>query len=355
MAVSKCQLLSSTIILLICCSILIILSSILLSNKEGYGYDGVLSLLDEKKVLLGKDKKDYDKIISKIKYQKKFAKIKTIEILLYNLCVFSYLIIRIKDIGAKCLIDIFLEIIIIFGYIVDVVLASMTLKFYLQTFDDRKNVYYNYYNYKEVERDSYLVSDFDVMIMVFVILNLIFHLIHFYIILKYIGCDEKPECIDTQFCFICTCLNECFHCFIDCLSKCCGKICECLSDCCPACCGKCGQCCGSFFNCLSDCCGSICEGFSNCCSFCCGKCGHCCENLCNCLPDCCGSLCKGISNCCGSICEGISDCCSVCCEKCGQCCAKCCGNDYDSLKKENDNLRKKINELEKENDSLKKK
>ena len=39
--------------------------------------------------------------------------------------------------------------------------------------------------------------------------------------------------------------------------------------------------------------------------------------------------------------------------KCGQCCATCCGNDFDSLKKENNNLRNRIKELEKENDILK--
>ena len=46
--------------------------------------------------------------------------------------------------------------------------------------------------------------------------------------------------------------------------------------------------------------------------------------------------------------------CSGCCDKCGNCCAKCCGNDHDSLKQENNALRKKIKDLEKENELLKK-
>ena len=65
------------------------------------------------------------------------------------------------------------------------------------------------------------------------------------------------------------------------------------------------------------------------------------------------AFCDCFSKCCGNMGNCLSDCFSFCCRNCGQCCANCCGNNYDTLKKENDNLRKRVKELEKENDILK--
>ena len=361
-------LLTFSTFLIIFCSLLIIFSSIQFSNKEGYGYDGILSLLNENKTMLEENKKECDKYISDLEYKKKISKINSIYIFLYNLSVLIYLIIRLKDIVSKCLIDIFIMIIIFLGNIAELVFTINVWNFYFETNGKSENEGYDLKeayqciknhidrtSFEEAESDSESLLDLYLALYFIVIFKLLFVFFHFLFIMLNIGCKGKPECIADQFRFICEGLKKCFHCFKDCFSDCCGNICECLSDCCSGCCEKCSQCCGSFHNCLSNCCGSLCncisdccssmcKGISDCCSFCCDKCGHCCGSLCNCIPDCCESICKG-----------ISDCCSSCCGKCGQCCAKCCGNDYDSLKKENGNLRNKIKELEKENDNLKKK
>ena len=84
-----------TIVLIICYSINIILSSIQISNKESYGYNGILSMLDDNQLLLEMNKKDCDKYYSDIKYIIKFSGIKTLLILLYNIFVLLYCIIKI--------------------------------------------------------------------------------------------------------------------------------------------------------------------------------------------------------------------------------------------------------------------
>ena len=51
-------------------------------------------------------------------------------------------------------------------------------------------------------------------------------------------------------------------------------------------------------------------------------------------------ICNWLNDCsCGS-CD-CSKCLSGCCENCGKCCAKYCRNDYETLKRENDNLRER--------------
>ena len=72
------------IFLLICYIINLVLSAIQLSNKGGYGYDGILSMLDLYPILLETNQYACNKYISDIKYKKKFAKIKTIYVIIYN-------------------------------------------------------------------------------------------------------------------------------------------------------------------------------------------------------------------------------------------------------------------------------
>ena len=62
------------IILLICYLINLILSAFQLSNKGGYGYDGILSMLKSYPTLLEIRKKECNKYISDIEYKKDFAK-----------------------------------------------------------------------------------------------------------------------------------------------------------------------------------------------------------------------------------------------------------------------------------------
>ena len=285
---SNCCLTFLSIFLMICCSTNIILTSVQLGKQKSYGYDGILSMLDDNPLLLELNQKKCDNYISDIKYKKKISKIKTIIALSYNSIVFLYLLVRIKDFKVKCLIDIAFCVIMMVGFIVELVVVSLSLSYYNQTDYDSEN-----FEKCNKINDSFFISEeiFDEAFTEFQwvinidkgiisIVCIYFFPIFSYSILTLIKLSDdfdKHECIDKSFCCICNCLRNCF----------CG-ICDCFSNCC--------------------------ESLGNCCS----------------------------------------KCFSGCCENCGQCCAKCCGNDYESLKEENDNLKKRNRELEKENDNLKK-
>ena len=309
-----------TIFLMILCSTNIILSSIQLTNKNGYGYDGILSMLDENQILLGTNEKKCDTYISDIEYKKEFSKIKTIITLVYNSGSLIYFIIRIKDLTdeSKCLIDILLHIIIHIGYIGELVLVSLSLSYYNRT--DYNSVNFEKCNRsnntflisEEIFEESITVSKWVINIDKGIISVICLYFIPFYflsiVILMDIDFDED-NCINKELCWICSYISKGLCVFWDCFSKCCGNMYHRFEDC---------------FERMGDC-------FSKCCG-----------NMCHCFADCLECMC----NC-------FSDCLSFCCRNCGQCFANCCGNNYDKLKKENNNLRKRIKELEKENFILK--
>ena len=68
------------------------LSIILLKNKGGYGYNGILSMLEDNPIVLDMNKKECEKYISDIQYNKEFAKVKTLYILIFNIGVIIYII-----------------------------------------------------------------------------------------------------------------------------------------------------------------------------------------------------------------------------------------------------------------------
>ena len=121
------------IFLLICYIINLVLSAIQLSNKGGYGYDGILSMLDLYPILFETNQYTCNKYISDIKYKKKFAKIKTIYVIIYNSGLIIYNSIRLKPLNKTCFIDIFFCIIIFIGYICELVLVSMCSDYYNKT------------------------------------------------------------------------------------------------------------------------------------------------------------------------------------------------------------------------------
>ena len=313
---------SMTIILLICYSTNIILSSIQISNKESYGFDGILSMLDDNPLLFEINKKRCDIYISDIKYKIKFSGIKTLVVLLYNIYTLLYCIIRIKDMheneNTSCIIDIFFHIIMYIGYFGELVLASLSLSYYNKTdynsdnFEKCNKVNGTFFISKEIfdeaiDASKWIINIDKGIISVICILFLPLTFRSAFILIPINLSNDK--CINEKYCWICRGLGECLCAFCECFSKCCGCMCDCCSNCCSKMC--------------------------DCCSKCCSKMCDCCSDFCCC------------------ICNGISNCCSNCFVKCGQCCATCCGNDFDSLKKENNNLRNRIKELEKENDILK--
>lgn len=282
------------VFLLICYSSNLILSVLQLTHRGGYGYNGIISMLEDNPLLLEINKKECQSYISDLEYKKKFAEIKAIFNIIYNSGVIIYNSIRLKPVEKKCIIDIFFQVIIHIGYYGGFVLACMSLNYYNKTDYDSNN----FEKCNKLDGTFVITEEiFDEAKMVFkwvikadkAILSVLciyfFPLFIFSLIACYdIKCNGFEDCIDTDFCWICKCLFICF-----------SSICEC--------------------------------------------CLCCFENICRCLCSCC---------------EGFVSCCSGCCDKCGNCCAKCCGNDHDSLKQENNALRKKIKDLEKENELLKK-
>ena len=122
-----------SIIIMISCSSNIILTSIQLVKQKSYGYDGILSLLEDNPLLLEINLNNCHYYIKDIKHKQKFSKIKTIITLVYNSIVFLYLIIRIKNLNVNCLIDIVFSVFMMVGFIVELVIAFLSLSYYNQT------------------------------------------------------------------------------------------------------------------------------------------------------------------------------------------------------------------------------
>ena len=257
-------------------TLIIILSILQLTNKGGYGYNGILFMLDDNPILLEINKKYCDLYISDIKSKIKFAKIKTLLILIYNIIALIYGIMRIKEEKEGCKIGIFFFIIIIIGFFGELVFVSVNLNYYNKThydssiFENCNRFDNNFWITKDIfdgaKKMNKWVIEMDRAIISFICISLLPMMINSCFIL--IDLDTKAD----------NCFNEELSCF-----------CTCLKD---------------FF----------------------------CEDFCECL-------CKCWSNCC---------------EKCGKCCASCCGNDYKSLKEENDRLKRRIRELEDKTNIIKK-
>ena len=262
-------------------SLNIILSILQLTNKGGYGYNGILSMLDDNPKLLDINKKNCDLYISDINSKIKFAKIKTILILIYNIAYIIYGIMRLKDKKDKekgCKIGILFFIIIILGFICELVFASVSLNFYNKT-DYDSSIFKNCNRldndfwiskdiFKGAKKMTKWVIEMDRAIISFICFSFFPMLVHTCIILVKFD-TEADDCINEEL----SCFGTCFKDFF----------CECLSKCCSSCCDSIGNCC----------------------------------------------------------------------EKCGKCFASCCGNDYKSLKEENNELKRRIRELEGETSILK--
>ena len=122
-----------SIIIMISGSSNIILTSIQLVKQKSYGYDGILSLLEDNPLLLEINLNNCHYYIKDIKHKQKFSKIKTIITLVYNSIVLLHLIIRIKNLNVNCSIDIAFSVFMMVGFIVELVIAFLSLSYYNQT------------------------------------------------------------------------------------------------------------------------------------------------------------------------------------------------------------------------------
>ena len=240
-----------TFILPNCCYIInLILSALQLTKKGGYGYDGILSMLDDYPLLLEINEKNCNSYISDIEYKKKFAKIKTIFSLIYHsILIISYPIISIQFIkngsDNNCFkeyffcVFVFIIIIILF-FFDELILVSMSLNYYNKTEYDSENL-------KKCNRlnNTFLISEkiFDEAntiskwVIKYDIAILSISLIYFFPLMFI--------CISILFA---NCVNWCED-----LSYSCKRKCDCSLDCC------------NFGNCWSGCC----DKCVNCCTKCC--------------------------------------------------------------------------------------
>ena len=268
----------SFILISIFLSINIILSIIQLTNKGGYGYNGILSMLDDNPKLLDINKKKCDLYISDIKSKIKFAKTKTMLILIYNAFYIIYGIMRLKGIEKGCKIGILFFIIIILGFVCELVFSSVSLNFYNKTKYD-SSIFKNCNRLDDafwISEDIFdgakkmtkWVIEMDRAVISFICISFLPMLVHICLILIHLD-NQADNCINEELSCFCTCFKDFF--------------CECLCKCWSSCCDIIGNCC----------------------------------------------------------------------EKFGKCCASCCGNDYESLKEENNKLKRRIRELEGETSILK--
>jgi hypothetical protein len=72
------------IVIIIFASINLILSILQLTNKNDYGYKGILSMIEENQIILSIKESECDEYVSDINSKKNFAEIKTLIILIIN-------------------------------------------------------------------------------------------------------------------------------------------------------------------------------------------------------------------------------------------------------------------------------
>lgn len=123
----------SFILLVILSSVNFILSIIQLINKEGYGYNGILSMLEDNPLLLEINQAECDSYISEINFKKHFTKIKAILVVVFNFFVIFRAIFRMKNLNVGCKIGILFMVIFIIGFVCELVFVSMSLDFYNKT------------------------------------------------------------------------------------------------------------------------------------------------------------------------------------------------------------------------------
>ena len=136
---TKSCLICLSIFLIICCSINIILASVQLGKQKGYGYDELLSMLDNNQLLLEINQKKCDEYIKDIKSKKNISKAKTIITLIYNSIALLFIVIRIKNLRVNCLFDILISVYLMAGFIIELVIVSLSLSYYNQTDYDSDN------------------------------------------------------------------------------------------------------------------------------------------------------------------------------------------------------------------------
>ena len=276
------------ITILIFSLLIIVLSVIQLCKGEGFGYNGIIDLMNSKVFKFNINKNQCYEYFSKIKFKKNFANVKTIFNLAFNSAIVLYSIMRYKHPKKSCQMGVFISTIIMLGYFTELAMTIISLVYFAKTdFDSedfevcnrRGGSFYireSIFSKAKSENMNFLL---DKIIIIGISLSFVPSIIGVLIILSQEIEDDPSECVEKDFCWICEGIGNCLSCF--------GKIFD----------------------------------------FCCQEC-------------------------CLSLCQCCVDSCSTCCESCCNCCTICCKNRKKNITIDNNQLQKQINELEKENRRL---
>ena len=243
------------IVIIIFASINLILSILQLTNKNDYGYKGILSMIEENQIILSIKESECDEYVSDINSKKNFAEIKTLIILIINALKIIHASVRLKNVEKGCKIGILFLVMFIVGFFCELIIASMNLDFFNKT----KYTSYNFEKCNKFE-DALLINEdifdgaksaykwvikIDKAIISFICFSLLPLMVNScFLMIEY---DSKAKnWVNEEVCWLCLCLRDCF-CVYFCES--CSKCCESIGDCCSNCCNNFGKCC-------SKCCGN---------------------------------------------------------------------------------------------------
>ena len=284
---------------LFCSSIILVISVIQFMNEEGYGYNGILTLINSHPFLLDINGNECNEYISNIKSKRTISKVKTIINISFNSFLILYVLFRIRYPDKKCKFGAFISFLIIIVYFVSLIFTGLSMTKYKKTkydSDDLKecNYYIDSYYIKENIFNKYktlsqLVAKLDIVVITLICVSF-FPMIVGSCYILVADCDGK-NCCEEKLCWIFPGIKQCI-----------SVTCECFCDCLK-----------NLFSC---------EG--------CKKC------------------CKGLGKCCGKFCDNIENCCSI----CSNAMNECCNDEISNLNNTNNSLQKTLSQLEKKNQNL---
>ena len=304
-----------TYVTLICFASNIFWETIQLSVDNGYGYKGILELLELNKNLTSTNINACNTYISNINYKLDFSYITTIFDIVIDIILVPHIFWRLVG-YESCRIGALLTLFLIFGEISAFILTCISSDNYFKTkYTSNDFESCNKMNGKfQISESEFLEKSYTIWYfgrVLFCSIAFIFFLILITNIFD--DCNDK-YCVNKENLWFCECIQDIFKGIME--------YCKCSWDCidCCECCNECGKC------------------FQDCCK-CHDENGKCC---CDCFENC--KHCDGCGTCC---CDCFESC--ECCDGCGTCC---CEDDYSKLKQKIRKYKRRIKDLEDENENI---
>ena len=252
----ECRMKAAFIIIMIYASGIFILSIAQLFNKGDYGYKKILSYIENFIDELDEENIYCEDYLSEIKFQKNFAKVKTIINVLYNFYLFIYGLSRFKEIEETCRLGMLFSFILLLGNISELVLTTLAFDYFdtllgdsncyktknRQVYNPYGNYYENYdYSYEYLFESNSIrrlkdvspwVIELDKGIIVLSAASVI-PIFYLFFALLCQDCDSY-YCTEEKFYWI-------FSSIYKCMAGCCGlcvSCCESFGECCKKCKGN---------------------------------------------------------------------------------------------------------------------